>query len=120
MIPEDVQRTALRLRPRYRPLAYCRRASTIDRRAEDSTFATDRGSASGVRTASDAINHIFRAEKAISICIGSNHRRCVALASIKSCPATFRKPFDKRFGEWEKMPEAASLCQIRAAFATRA
>ena len=33
MVPEDVQRTALRLRPRYRPLAYCRRASTIDRRA---------------------------------------------------------------------------------------
>jgi hypothetical protein len=85
MLPEDVQRTTLRLRPRYRPLAYCRCASTIDRRAKDSTFAADRGSASGVRTASDAINHIFRAEKAISICIGNTRCRCVAPTAPCQC-----------------------------------
>ena len=116
MVPEDVQRTALRLRPRYRPLAYCRCASTIDRRAE---VATDRSSASGIRSASDAINHIFRAEKAISICIGNTRCGCVALTSIKSCPATFSQSSDRRFGEWEKMPEAAlpnprRICDARA------
>ena len=121
MVPEDVQRNALRLRPRYRPLAYCRCASTIDRRAE---VATDRSSASGIRSASDAINHIFRAEKAISICIGNTRCRCVALTSIKSCPATFSQPSGKRFGEWEKMPEAAlpnprRICDARAAICGR-
>lgn len=81
-------------------------------------LATDRSSASGIRSASDAINHIFRAEKAISIYIGNTRCRCVALTSIKSCPATFLQPLGKNSANGKK--RRRPLCQIRAAFATRA